>query len=213
MEVTSRGGPLLTSCATTTHLLSEFLTLQLIPQITGQPRGSFFILFSIFVYVQTSKYKPVFKRQLHHCHRWCKIIQLFLFTVSLFLLYMDIHGLRWPFFTPAFMPGTQYWVVCSKKTTWNLLFLMWRSRSGKKKNPKNGLKKKSWQNIPPEKMIEEETGMSWAANASRTVSAPARHRCECHVGDRKDKRQKQTRLALIPPLRFSSNLHFFSLRT
>lgn len=106
---------------TTMHLLIEFLTIQLIPQTPRQHKALF--LSSLFQYLcllQISKYKPVFKRQLHDCHQWCKIIHLFPFTVSLSLSFSCIWICmdRGSLFLPhPFVLGTQYRVVCSKKAT------------------------------------------------------------------------------------------------
>lgn len=207
MEVTEGEGPLLTLCATTTHLLSEFLTLQVIPQTTREPRGSFLILFGIFVYVQTSKYKPVFKR-LHHCHRWCKIIHLFLFTVSLFLLYMDIRGLLWHFFNSGLYAGNS---ILSCLFQENYLKSAISDVKVKERRKKMVLKKKPDKINHQKKWSRKKLG--WAEPQTPAEQAQRLHHCECHVGDRKDKSQKQTRLAHVPPLQFSANLHFFSLRT
>lgn len=71
------------------HRISHYTAYS--PDSEAATRFFFYLLlFSMFVYVQTSKYKPVFKRQLHDCHRWCKTIHLFLLTVSPFLSFFCI---------------------------------------------------------------------------------------------------------------------------
>lgn len=55
--------------------------------------------------------------------------------------------------------------------------------------------------------------MSRAINVSATRSAPVRHHYGRHEGGGKDRSQKQTRVAPVPPSQSSANLHFFSLRT
>lgn len=55
--------------------------------------------------------------------------------------------------------------------------------------------------------------MSRAINVSATRSAPIRHHCGRHAGGGKDRSQKQTQVAPVPPSQSSANLHFFSLRT